>query len=65
MECVFYWPDRRKHDDDNASASGKGARDGIADAGLVRDDSSIRALPAIFEVDSANPRLEIILKKSR
>jgi crossover junction endodeoxyribonuclease RusA len=61
MEPVFYWPDGRRRDDDNASASLKNARDGFADAGLVSDDSVIRAMPAAFEVDRERPRVEIIL----
>lgn len=61
MQPTFYWPDKRRRDDDNAASSLKAARDGIADAGLVRDDSTIKALPPTFEVDRENPRVEIRL----
>lgn len=61
MQPTFYWPDARARDDDNAAAALKSARDGIAKAGLVRDDLLIRALPAVFKVDRARPRVEITL----
>jgi crossover junction endodeoxyribonuclease RusA len=61
MQCVFYWPDKRRRDDDNAMSSTKAYRDGIADSAIVRDDSSIRALPTAFNVDKINPRLELFL----
>ena len=57
----FYFPDRRRRDDDNASASCKAYRDGIADA-LQIDDHSLRqsAAPEMLH-DATNPRLEFIL----
>lgn len=58
---AFYYPDARKRDDDNASAAMKSARDGIADA-LGVDDNTLRlaALPT-FQIDRGNPRVEITL----
>jgi Holliday junction resolvase RusA-like endonuclease len=64
MQAVFYWPDKRRRDDDNASASLKAYRDGVADAGLVSDDSSIRALPAVLDMDKQNPRVQITLTRT-
>lgn len=61
MHPTFYWPDARKRDDDNAAANLKSARDGFADAGLVKDDSAIRALPPTFMVDKSAPRVVVAL----
>jgi crossover junction endodeoxyribonuclease RusA len=58
---AFYYPDRRKRDDDNSEAGCKAYRDGIADA-LGVDDASLRKVQlSRFEVDRLNPRLEITL----
>lgn len=57
----FYFPTRARRDDDNAAASFKSYRDGIADA-LGIDDTTLRmsATPELLH-DPANPRLEVIL----
>lgn len=57
----FYFPDARRRDDDNAAASCKAYRDGIADA-LRMDDSGLRMMrePAML-TDSQSPRLEVYL----
>lgn len=59
VEYAFYWPDRRRRDDDNAIISCKSYRDGLADGGLLVDDCGVTLLPARFEVDKDRPRLEI------
>jgi len=58
---AFHYPDKRRRDDDNAAASCKAYRDGIADA-LGVDDNTLRliAIPT-FHLDRTNPRLEITL----
>lgn len=58
---AFFYKDARRRDDDNAQASCKAYRDGIADA-LGVDDNTLRlaALP-IFSIDRENPRVEITL----
>lgn len=61
LRPVFYWPVKRRRDDDNAAASLKAYRDGIADAGLVSDDSQIHAVRPVCERDADNPRVEIHL----
>lgn len=61
MAAVLYMPTANTPDDDNAAASLKAARDGIADAGLVQDDKHIRALPTLVQVDRERPRVEITL----
>lgn len=59
VEYVFHWPDRRRRDDDNAVAACKAYRDGLVDGGALVDDSGVTLLPARFEVDKDQPRLEI------
>jgi crossover junction endodeoxyribonuclease RusA len=59
IQYTFYWPDKRSHDDDNAVASCKAYRDGLADAGIVADDAKFTTLPAVMRYDKTNPRLEI------
>jgi crossover junction endodeoxyribonuclease RusA len=58
---AFFYKDARRRDDDNAQASCKAYRDGIADA-LGVDDNTLRlaALPT-FSIDRENPRVEITL----
>jgi crossover junction endodeoxyribonuclease RusA len=58
---AFFFPDARNRDDDNAAASCKAYRDGIAD-GLKVDDSTLAlsARPAL-SIDRSNPRVEITL----
>ena len=58
---TFYHGVRRNRDDDNASASCKAYRDGIAQA-LGVDDSTLRQVgPPALVVDRKRPRLEITL----
>ena len=56
----FHFPDRRKRDDDNAIASCKAYRDGIADA-LGLDDHTLHLTAVDIFVDAAQPRLEVEL----
>ena len=60
---TFHWPDKRRRDPDNAMASLKATWDGIADAGIVANDSGIWPERPVFAVDRANPRVEIIITK--
>lgn len=59
----FYFPDARRRDADNAIASIKSALDGVADAGLVVNDSGLWPERPEFFVDKENPRLEITFTK--
>lgn len=59
VECFFYHKDTRRRDKDNALASLKAAFDGIADAGLVGDDSALTYLPVKMLKSKENPRVEI------
>jgi hypothetical protein len=58
---AFFFPNAIRRDDDNAAASCKAYRDGIAKA-LCIDDHGLRmaAAPSI-QIDRINPRLEITL----
>lgn len=58
---AFYYKDARRRDDDNAAASCKAFRDGIADA-LGVDDNTLKLLEIpTFQIDRENPRVEITL----
>lgn len=59
---VFYFKDARRRDKDNFLASAKSLLDGVADAGVVKDDSQFTYLPVEFKVDKADPRLELIIE---
>jgi Holliday junction resolvase RusA-like endonuclease len=59
VQCTFYYKDTRRRDKDNALASLKAAFDGIADAGLVGDDSALTYLPVKMLKSKENPRVEI------
>jgi len=59
----FYFPTSRRRDADNAIASLKSALDGVADAGLVVNDSGLWPERPEFYTDKDNPRLEITFTK--
>jgi len=59
----FYFPDARRRDADNAIASIKSALDGVADAGLVVNDSGLWPERPEFLIDKETPRLEITFTK--
>jgi crossover junction endodeoxyribonuclease RusA len=62
--CVFHFgvKDKTRRDRDNLLASMKSAFDGIADAGVVANDSSFRHEVQIGE-PSAEPHVEIIISE--
>jgi hypothetical protein len=41
----------------------KGARDGMQDAGLVENDRTISTAIPVFNIDKANPRIELWITK--
>jgi Holliday junction resolvase RusA-like endonuclease len=49
----------RRRDRDNLISSCKAYFDGLADAGLIANDSGFTLGPVVFGVDKANPRLEL------
>ncbi len=64
VQVTYYHRDRRRRDGDNALAACKAYMDGLADAGLVADDVSLTYLPVQFEVDKANPRVELTIAQT-
>lgn len=64
-QATFYHPTRGRRDADNLLASLKPAFDGIADAGVILDDSGLVHLPVRKEVDKENPRVEILVAQGR
>jgi Holliday junction resolvase RusA-like endonuclease len=63
VQCTFYHKDARRRDKDNALASMKAAFDGIADAGLVSDDSALTYLPVVMLKSKDNPRVEVTITR--
>lgn len=62
VTATFYFPSRRRRDPDNLLASLKPAFDGLADAGVVTDDSGLIHMPVEQRVDRRNPRVEIAVE---
>lgn len=60
--AVFYFATNRRRDEDGCSASLKPAWDGIADAGIVTNDSGLTHHPPELCLDPANPRVELELR---
>lgn len=58
-QASFFFMDARSRDGDNLLASLKSAFDGLADAGIVANDSGITHLPPKLGTDKARPRVEI------
>lgn len=61
VRVTRYAKTKRRADRDNVLASLKAAFDGIADAGVVLDDSQLTYLPVVMAVDATDPRVEIEL----
>lgn len=58
----FFWPDKRRRDQDNASASCKAYLDGFSDY-IGQDDSEWNHNGVRFHTDKEKPRLEIHFEK--
>jgi len=61
----FFFKTRRRRDRDNLLASLKAAFDGLADAGLVADDSGLIHMPVEQYIDRADPRVELVVERVR
>ena len=61
---TFFVRDKGRRDRDNLLASLKSAFDGIADAGIVRDDANFTYYPVGIEVDRENQRVEIRIERT-
>jgi Holliday junction resolvase RusA-like endonuclease len=59
----FYFASNRRRDKDNCLAMLKSAFDGIADSGLILNDSGLTPMPPEMMVDKLNPRVEITLER--
>ena len=60
---VFYHRERRNRDQDNATGSLKAAFDALADAGVIANDSGLRQMPPVFEIDANDARVVLIVAK--
>lgn len=58
---TFYKRTAHQSDLDNLIASLKAGLDGIADAGVIANDSGLTPLPPTVVKDAANPRVEIVV----
>jgi Holliday junction resolvase RusA-like endonuclease len=63
VRAVFYFRDHRKRDRDNALSSLKAHFDGLADAGLISNDSGLTHMPVVMNVDKSNPRVVLLIEK--
>ena len=61
--AYFYWPDRRRRDEDNPMAALKAAWDGLQDAGVVANDRDLHPQFVGFRVDKENPRVHLIIQQ--
>ena len=61
--ATFYFLVKRRRDGDNLNSMLKAHRDGIAAAGVVRDDEDFQNLPPIIEIAKDHPRVEIHITK--
>lgn len=59
VQATFYFKVNRRRDADGLLSSLKAAFDGLADAGVIADDSGLTHLPVIVKVDAKNPRVEL------
>ncbi len=63
VQAIFYHRLDRRRDKDNALASLKPAFDGLADAGIIENDSGIVHLPVCMKVDLEEPpHVELIIE---
>ena len=64
FQITAYYNVHRDRDDDNLTASCKAYRDGIADAGIIQNDSGFEQLKPVLIIDKeAKPRIEITIKR--
>lgn len=64
IQATFYFKQNRRRDKDNLLAMLKNAFDGIADAGVVANDSGFTHLPVQIEIDREHPRVELRISPS-
>ena len=59
----YYFKDKRRRDTDNLVGWFKAGADGLADAGIVEDDSAFTFEPVTWDIDRVCPRIEIRIRK--
>lgn len=59
VALTYYFKTNRKRDLDNLNSWFKAGFDGLADAGIVDDDSAFIPAPPSWEIDKLCPRIEI------
>lgn len=66
VKCVFTFGDTRRRDKDNLLASMKAYFDGLADAGVVENDSQLTYEPIqVTAPDRANKRVVVEIRESK
>lgn len=65
VQATFFHKTARRRDDVNHLASLKAAYDGVVDGGILEDDDSkhLITLPAVFQLDRDNPRVELLFTR--
>lgn len=61
VQATFYFRQRRRRDADNLTSWCKCYYDGLADAGVVANDSGFTHLPVRVEIDRERPRVELCI----
>ena len=63
IEPHFYFRVAQRRDSDNLAACLKSACDGLADAGLVANDYTLRNAEPVVHIGAARPRVELWITK--
>lgn len=65
VEVTFFYPNKRRRDEDNAMGSLKAAYDGIVDAGLAVDDDyeHMTRMTPLSSIDRQHPRVEFTITR--
>lgn len=63
LQAHFLFETKRRRDTDNLLAWLKSTIDGIADAGIVEDDSQFTYPPVTWDIDKDCPRIEITITR--
>lgn len=64
VSCEAFYPTSRERDGDNFIASMKSTFDGLADAGIIENDSGFIHMPPVFSsARTSFPRVEITITK--
>lgn len=64
VQATFYFRQERSRDRDNLLAMLKSSFDGLADAGIIANDSGLTHLPVVVKKDSIDPRVELLIQET-